>query len=95
MRPPTEAIAREVAGRGDQHLAGVATMIREVRQSEQAVEIEHLLEDQLDVAIVDHRVGRGHRGHRRTARVPLRATPARRSVRGDTRAARSMARDRW
>jgi hypothetical protein len=33
-------------------------VVGEVRQPEQAAEVEHLVEDQLDVAVVDQRVGR-------------------------------------
>jgi hypothetical protein len=58
-----QLLAGELAGRGQQQLAGLAIVIGKVRQPEQPAEIEDLVEDQLDVAIVDQRVGRGG-GHR-------------------------------
>ena len=49
-------VAREIAGGTDEHLHRLAIVVREVREPEQARDVEHLVEDQLDITIVDQRV---------------------------------------
>lgn len=52
-------VARELTGSPDEHRDGLAIVICEVRQAEEPRDVEDLVEEQLDIAIIDQRVGRG------------------------------------
>jgi phenylpyruvate tautomerase PptA (4-oxalocrotonate tautomerase family) len=56
-----QRVTREVARRLQHQLDAIAIVIGEVRQREHAGEVEHLVEEHLDVAVVDesiHALGR-------------------------------------